>query len=473
MNCKNCEYPLWNLRTRVCPECGEPFRPSEFRFALSSVRFCCPHCAQPYYGTTRDGHLEPRSFTCVSCATPIDIDEMVLLPAHGVDERLTRPDTNPWLDKERRWFNRWYSTIARGVVSPAWLLRCTPAEGGAARAWLFALLTHGVFALLSALPLLLLSAAVAPSRGGVGGAMGFAAVALLGFVGIATAGLGLWVAVAHGLLRLTGGTAAGIGRTAQALCYTCGPQALYLVPCLNIYFGWIGTLWWAVAAGFALAAAQRVGGWRAAVAVGLLPAACAAAAVGLIAWGIVSEINGTTVQVRTSPPEAVSRFQRPIDRAVMAGSPPQHAIELITDWGVPAGQFVAPWSGRLASDTSIGAATLEQIDAADAARLAPVIKLAASAGAGPHRLGDFVFCFDALPHGPDEPSLWLVVEAWDPRPGSMQQFEFPLLTAGGEVLTVPLDEFAGELAEQNALRGLLGLPPMPDPRLLSAPGPGG
>lgn len=27
MRCKRCDYPLWNLRDRKCPECGKPFAP--------------------------------------------------------------------------------------------------------------------------------------------------------------------------------------------------------------------------------------------------------------------------------------------------------------------------------------------------------------------------------------------------------------------------------------------------------------
>jgi hypothetical protein len=61
MRCRTCEYALWNLRWRECPECGTPFRPSEFDFAPMSVRFCRPSCGQEYYGTGPRGHLSPSS----------------------------------------------------------------------------------------------------------------------------------------------------------------------------------------------------------------------------------------------------------------------------------------------------------------------------------------------------------------------------------------------------------------------------
>lgn len=66
MRCKKCDYRLWNLPSRVCPECGQPFRPSEFEFPVNSVQFRCPHCNQSYYGTGEKGHLVPIEFECVS-----------------------------------------------------------------------------------------------------------------------------------------------------------------------------------------------------------------------------------------------------------------------------------------------------------------------------------------------------------------------------------------------------------------------
>ena len=90
MRCKTCDYPLWQIRDRKCPECGSAFRPSDFEFTLNSVRFCCPHCEQAYYGTGANGHISPRTFACVSCAKVIDMDEMVLLPAEGVKDEIGR-----------------------------------------------------------------------------------------------------------------------------------------------------------------------------------------------------------------------------------------------------------------------------------------------------------------------------------------------------------------------------------------------
>ena len=102
MRCKICDYRLWNLRSRVCPECGTPFKPSEFEFFLNSVQFCCLHCNQTYYGTGAKGHLVPAEFECVKCARQIHMDEMVLLPTEGIEEEQTKAHTMPWMERKKR-----------------------------------------------------------------------------------------------------------------------------------------------------------------------------------------------------------------------------------------------------------------------------------------------------------------------------------------------------------------------------------
>ena len=119
MRCRTCDYALWNLPARLCPECGAAFRPSDFEFVPNSVRFCCPHCDQVYYGTTATGHLEPDRFDCVRCGERIAMDEMVLRPHEGLAEHLTQLGSNPWLQRHRRGrFKAWCATIGAALVSP-------------------------------------------------------------------------------------------------------------------------------------------------------------------------------------------------------------------------------------------------------------------------------------------------------------------------------------------------------------------
>jgi hypothetical protein len=122
MHCKTCNYTLWNLRSRTCPECGSLFKPSDFDFVPGSVQFCCPHCNQHYYGTSPSGHLTPRTFTCVSCQAPIDMDEMVLLPTEGLSEEQTRRANNPWLTGEGSFLQRWMRTVGWAMTRPGQLI---------------------------------------------------------------------------------------------------------------------------------------------------------------------------------------------------------------------------------------------------------------------------------------------------------------------------------------------------------------
>ena len=38
MKCRACGYPLWNLRERICPECGSPWLPSDVDFVPNVAR---------------------------------------------------------------------------------------------------------------------------------------------------------------------------------------------------------------------------------------------------------------------------------------------------------------------------------------------------------------------------------------------------------------------------------------------------
>lgn len=468
MNCKHCDYPLWNLRSRQCPECGTAFKPTEFRFAMNAVRYACPHCGQDYYGTGADGHLEPSNFECVGCGNRVDMDEMVLLPTEGVHERQTHADINPWLDEDRGFFSRWFGTLYRGAATPGWLLRSTPVDSDVGSAWAFAFFTHVAFGLIMLAPLFLLMIVVGLSGGGAasGGVFGFFIGVVFGTGVGSMIALSLWVVTAHGMLRVGGKTSGGIGRTAQALCYSCAPQMCVLAPCfLGIYFGWIGTLWWVVAAGFALAAAQNVGGLRAAVAVTVFPVVCgvlALTAVVLMATGIAAGA-GTFY---TSNDESVSAFRQPLRDSLSDGAWPAHAGELLLDGSVAIHQFTSALSGTAPADCVIDTASLAAWDGlAPSARRGMVDRAARAMPAQTvaHRLGDFVFTY----HGVDPVSpprdLWVVIEAWDPAVGGQRQRLVFVLTTQGSVRPFPRNTIGPELQAQNALRASHGLAPLPDP----------
>ncbi|MCA9281283.1 MAG: hypothetical protein KDA30_04525, partial [Phycisphaerales bacterium] len=142
MRCKTCEYPLWTIRSRVCPECGSSFAPSDYEFNLNSVRFCCPHCDQQYFGTAPNGHLEPRSFECRKCHRFIDMDEMVLLPREGIDEKMTEVRRLPWGNEERSFFSRFFGQVGWGMTRPQEVGRGITEQTSASSALGFGLLIN-------------------------------------------------------------------------------------------------------------------------------------------------------------------------------------------------------------------------------------------------------------------------------------------------------------------------------------------
>jgi hypothetical protein len=143
MRCRNCEYSLWTVTGRTCPECGAPFRPSEFVFPPQSVRFECPHCRAGYVGTSAEGHLVPRGFECGECHRQIDMDEMILSPIGAMDEATEMLTNNPWAHRRSEaggltivhWFRAWTSVIFRPGRFASTLRR----NDSTKQAWIFAI----------------------------------------------------------------------------------------------------------------------------------------------------------------------------------------------------------------------------------------------------------------------------------------------------------------------------------------------
>ncbi|MFQ5491091.1 MAG: hypothetical protein ACE5GE_10245 [Phycisphaerae bacterium] len=286
MRCKVCDYRLWNLRSRHCPECNTPFAPSDYEFVPNSIQFICPHCSQAYFGTADNGHLVPNEFDCVACSRHIHMDEMVLLPTSGLEEEQTLPDRLAWLERgERGFFRAWLGAIGKALVAPGRLIKSVPPASSLASAWWFLLFNHLPVLLLAFVPFFILSFVAGAAAGG-GGAMaagmgfGFGVVVCLTLVGL-NAFVALWGGITHGTLCVLARPAGGFRRTYQALCYSSGANVTSAVPCVGPYFGWI---WWLVSAVLMVKQGQQVSGWRASAAVLLLPVASLACIVGFYGW---------------------------------------------------------------------------------------------------------------------------------------------------------------------------------------------
>lgn len=298
MRCKQCGYRLWNLPSRICPECGSGFLPSDFEFIVNSIQFCCPHCDSVYYGTSDEGHLVPIEFDCAGCQRQVHMDEMILLPTAGVEESRTKVDEVPWLERgERGFFRAWFATIGMALAQPARLMRALPDTRAAGKAWWFAILTNTPSLVLGVGLVIVVPVLLGLSAGG-GRAVAstlLAAVPALAItvavaVGFTLVGIALWGLATHGLLRMTGPTHGPLGRTYEALCYSTGANVGTSIPCLGFYIGWI---WWLVSAVIMVKVAQQVKGWRAALAVLVLPASLMLIVGGLYAWLLYSALSAS------------------------------------------------------------------------------------------------------------------------------------------------------------------------------------
>lgn len=261
MRCPSCEYPLWNLVPGPCPECGRPFRGDEFEFDPGSVAFLCTKCGQEYFGTDPKGLLLPREFACVRCGAACECASMAVAPTDRIDPLAAR-NPLPWLDRstddhgrrKRGRFNRFFATFW-AFTSQGWkAVDAVPRSSPASSAWGFAAIVAVLasllqFSLFAIFPILTVA--------GMRNAMPASGLEIVLWVSagvitvsLAVAGLsllatGLSGLLAHGVLRLTGPTESGLGRTMQAILY---PSAVQLWGSLPFCcFGSVGAyLWWFV-----------------------------------------------------------------------------------------------------------------------------------------------------------------------------------------------------------------------------------
>jgi hypothetical protein len=476
MRCQSCDYPLWNLKARQCPECGAAFRPSEYEFTANSLRFCCPHCDHPYFGTSETGHPVPESFACLRCGRPLHIDEMVLRPGLGVEEAQTAKNRMPWLErKEIGFFKSWFMMIGYAMTRPGEVGRTIPPEASAFAAWLYCTVTLLIFAVIGLVfpqGFFLGVAGAGPWRNfSLAPLQTIATIIIWVVASVAAAGvlMWLWAVLAHGILRLSGKGAGPLRRTCHAVYYSAGAGVLTLVPCFGIMVGWI---WWAVSATIMLKETQGVRTLRAACAILAAPVAVCVALLGLWVVTMAMAISGGFAGSGPATNQTTQLNWAIVYYASQnAGVGPEHAIELHTARQMAGfapigpGAFTFPDSQTTDADIPLADGSLKDfMNASRSEQFSAIAKMIDSMPKGvvAHRFGDYVFTY----HGatPIDPKLWVVVMLPDPTcnptPGPNDSIFIGM--GSYQVTEVTFGELPELLKTQNQHRASLKLPPLPD-----------
>lgn len=480
MRCTECDYALWNLPGRNCPECGKAFAPSEYEFVPNTVQFICPHCSQAYYGTTLKGHLDPIEFECL-CGRHVHMDAMILLPTQGISEFDTAPDAVPWLERKRKGYIRsWFKTVWGSLAQPHKMVQAAPGAQGTWDAWLFAIITIVITAAISVLPMSLFM--LIPFAMGAGGTGMLWFLGFMGVIfGVATlawlVGLVIWGVATHILLRMTGPLNHSIGRTYQSLCYSSGANFTSALPCFGGYIGWI---WWVISAIFMTKTAHRIGGGRAAFAVLTPPLTMIALFIGgyialfYVAMTAMPGMAGGGMFIGSQAPNMTAqRMATLLDRNSSNAQWPAHVLTCIPEGLCDPWEFVTSTSMTAPDSVPVGSSVLMNLAFMDVRAQYALINEAIAAMPEhlvAYRVGDCVFTYPGLPADPD-PDLWLLIvwpdPTWNPSPPNTVWIGTRPRDGAGmgqRTASYRLDEFEAALAEQNRLREQSNLPPLPHPQ---------
>ena len=480
MRCNQCQYPLWNLTTRVCPECGKSFAPSEYQFIPNSVRFCCPRCDQAYYGTNQLGHLTPSAFECVTCHASVTMDEMVLRPVQGQEDKTYAViEPLPWLQRRSaNWFSCWWKTIWRGMVTPMRLMRGLPADAHPGEAWWFATITLLIASVIGiGLPFGIITV-FGMIGGGGGGTVGTMVVGLalpVILLAVTLLYIVIWGLTTHWTLLLTGGAERGLGDTFQTLCYSAGPNALMAVPCLGPYcLGYVSSVWWVVSAILMLMTLQQIHGGRATLAVLVWPV-ITMLVVGVLYFGLIfggmfmGGMGGAFAvqsQATSHQMDADSMAQGLRNYAAAHGGWPEHAAQLIDDQAITSWSFAAASTDTYTDTIPLGDGTLDEFDATDQGRRQKMMDDAVAAQPDDviaHRVGDYVFMYHGVDPSWSDWRLWLFVMIEDPDANISAGPLDPIFVApaSGSAYSINRASLPWQIAQQNDVRAEHGLPPLP------------
>lgn len=505
MRCRQCDYALWDLPSRKCPECGTPFKPGEYEFQPGAVQFLCPHCRQCYYGTDATGHLRPRSFTCVKCNQPIEMDEMLLVPAEGWAEDETSAEKLPWLNRKKIGLVKgFFKTAWMAMTTPSRVMKLVPArEQASGRLW-FAILTNFFVAVVSFVPFMVFPLIMFGGfGGGVPTRMFFFGGVIAFFVAVTIVGpliaIVMWSLATHAALRLTGRIHGTFDDTFSVFCYSAGANMASAFPCIGQYFGWI---WWIISAILMVRERHKVHGGRATLAVGMWPVLLIAVIIAIQVL-FTSSTTMTGMAATTMPAGAAATWQPNAQGVMMPGgygasmndSPgesaeaqteamqsalaewaqrhndryPKHALILAVDEYVSALDFTAVGTPTDARNVQIDSTTtlrkFATLSTSGQAAILDRIIRAMPRDVVAHRIGDYVLTYHGIEAVENPAGLWVVIRHVPTTPRS--SYAVYVATADGQIQSYSQREFLSRLQQQNALRARRNLPPLPHPDLLT------
>lgn len=473
MNCRSCAYPLWNLGTHVCPECGTPFSPAEFEFLPCSVRFCCPQCDQSYFGTDPRGLLLPRTFPCVKCDAALTLDAMIVRPLREGEVTNNSPISMPWFERERRGTVRaWFATIGPAMTRPGPLIDAVPEDASASGAVGFMAMTIAIFTIVSGVPMSLFSGLVFNRMMGQGGSsrIDYILMQAAGYcslvVSLIVAAL-IWAVVLHGILRMVGGATKPLLRTLHAISYSAPAAVLMAVPCGCP--GVLGGIWWIISGLRMTARVHRCDGGRVAVAgiaaliVALAPVVAVQAA--MIMWSQRVAMRMTFAGTGGIAGAVIAAGRvGPALRALAdrTGAWPAHGLELWFD-GVTSAEFAAlstsPSTARAGSslrfrDLERNPNSTARLIEYEAARLPPTTIA--------HRVGDVIFTYHGIDPASSASELWIAVIPGAPGVSGVGSDWIVVQLDGGSLAVRGTSESVrSAIDQQNRLRTAEGLAPLP------------
>jgi hypothetical protein len=433
MLCKKCGYALWNLPPGRCPECGDPFAPSQFRFLPGKVNFLCPHCQQPYMASSQDGQPTQESFPCNKCGQTIQVDQMLVTPAPGVPHHAAEAVRMPWLERKRLgWWKAFWRTVGLSLLSPSQVVVDLPKEEGtgtgaalgfAMSAAAFVAIVGLAFAVVFWTIILGISGGL--SGAGVGSGMilwpmltGFGCIGL-GVILWPLIGVGLWSLVTHLLLRMTGKRAGGLSLTYRAMLYGQGPLVIQAVPMCGSY---VAGVWMAVSSTIMVKQSQEVRGLRAAFAVLAPPLSLLGLYIGSVLFfifGVVGAGSGGWMGGYTTTGVSPIGVVMVSSASPETGAGPRHILELVADEQLLMQELVDPLGGNPDwGDIAVGdwtAGELQDMPREELLEVAVYLAGQRDPASTWYRFGDLVFCYDGLDFRPQAIAgeRWVVAYQYD------------------------------------------------------------